>query len=79
MDKKQLKEILNNKDNWKMFERLANNRELVFMPEANLDFVDLRDADLSYANLRRTKLNVAKFGERELINKIQYMDLKEEK
>lgn len=51
MNKEQLKEILNNNENWKLFEELANSRELELLPTANLETADLRTADLKNANL----------------------------
>lgn len=72
MNKEQLKEYLNNRENWKLFEELANGKELELLPTANLRNVDLKNADLEYVNLREANLRnadfeYARFGRRKLV------------
>ena len=56
MTKQKLKKILNNKDNWEVFEELANERKLELLPTANLWRANLSKADLSQAYFGNRKL-----------------------
>lgn len=72
MTKQELKWILNDKENWKLFEQLANDRKLKYMPYANLWNVDLRKANLKFAFLLGADLECANFiyanlGDRKLV------------
>ena len=51
MTKEELAEILNDKENWQLFEELANKKKLHWLPYANL-----YNADLSKTNMKHTKL-----------------------
>ena len=78
MNKEQLKEYLNNKENWKLFEELVNSRELYLLPTADLRYanlgnanlwnVNLKNAHLGNANLKNADLEYANLGSANLEN-----------
>ena len=84
MNKEQLKEYLNNNENWKLFEELVNERELYLLPAAdlgnanleyanletaNLENADLENADLLTANLSNANLSYANLSNADLGNR----------
>lgn len=66
MTKKFLKEWLNNKDNWTLFEELVNEKELIHMPNANFERADLKHANLKHSNLFYADLSYATLHEANL-------------
>lgn len=84
MTKEELKDFLNDRDNWKIFEELVNERQLSNMYSANFEYADLshaflrradlshahlEDADLKYSWVQKADFGYARLGKREIKQK----------
>lgn len=56
MTSKELEILLNDKENWELFEDLVNDNKLKHLPTADLSFADLSKVNLVNANLDSTVL-----------------------